>query len=389
METSILSGLEASKALYSSLESRISHLKDRGIVPGLAAVLVGNNPASEIYVKNKTKKFESLGLKTDVFRLEETVSEDELLSLIIKLNTDSEFHGILVQLPLPKHIDSEKVLNAIIPTKDVDGFHPENAGLLSIGKPRFVPCTPKGIMFILRHFNIDLNGKHVVVIGRSNIVGRPISILASLKELGNATVTLCHSGTKDLKYFSKQADVLVAALGSPEFVDSSYIKEGACLVDVGINRIEIDGKSKIVGDVNQDSVTGIASSLTPVPKGVGPMTIAMLVENTVLSAELLLNWFLLAGDIMYKKLLFIILPFLLFSCTSNVDEAEVKKARQFFESVFQDSVLDSPEFQASLGYKSNYDKWDDITWQASRQRAYRAKDDLDYLEKNIYFDKLD
>ena len=289
METSILSGLEASKALYSSLEGRISHLKQHGIVPGLAAVLVGNNPASEIYVKNKTKKFESLGLKTDVFRLEETVSEDKLLSLISKLNNNSEFHGILVQLPLPKHIDSEKVLNAIIPTKDVDGFHPENAGLLSIGKPRFVPCTPKGIIFMLKHFNIDLNGKHVVVIGRSNIVGRPISILASLKELGNATVTLCHSGTKDLKYYSKQADVLVAALGSPEFVDRSYIKEGVCLVDVGINRIEVDGESKIVGDVNQHSVSGIASSLTPVPKGVGPMTIAMLVENTVLSAELLLN----------------------------------------------------------------------------------------------------
>ena len=289
METSILSGLEASKALYSSLESRISDLKDHGIFPGLAAVLVGNNPASEIYVKNKTKKFESLGLKTDVFRLEEEVSEEELLSLITRLNNDADFHGILVQLPLPKHIDSEKVLNAIIPTKDVDGFHPENAGLLSIGKPRFIPCTPKGIMFILKHFNIDLNGKHVVVIGRSNIVGRPISILASLKELGNATVTLCHSGTKDLKFFSKQADILVAALGSPQFVDSSYIKEGACLVDVGINRIEVDGKSKIVGDVNQDSVTGIASSLTPVPKGIGPMTIAMLVENTVLSAELLLN----------------------------------------------------------------------------------------------------
>ena len=289
METSILSGLEASKALYSSLESRISDLKDHGIIPGLAAVLVGNNPASEIYVNNKTKKFESLGLKTDVFRLEENVSEDELLSLIARLNNDADFHGILVQLPLPKHIDSEKVLNAIIPTKDVDGFHPENAGLLSIGKPRFIPCTPKGIMFILKHFNIDLNGKHVVVIGRSNIVGRPISILASLKELGNATVTLCHSGTKDLKFFSKQADILVAALGSPQFVDSSYIKKGACLVDVGINRIEVDGKSKIVGDVNQDSVTGIASSLTPVPKGIGPMTIAMLVENTVLSAELLLN----------------------------------------------------------------------------------------------------
>ena len=289
METAILSGIEASKALYSSLEDRISRLKNHGITPGLAAVLVGNNPASEIYVKNKTKKFEALGLKTDLFRLNEDVSEQELLSLIDKLNSDNEFHGILVQLPLPKHIDSEKVLNAIIPTKDVDGFHPENAGLLSIGKPRFIPCTPKGMMFILKHFNIDLNGKHVVVIGRSNIVGRPISILASLKELGNATVTLCHSGTKDLKYHSKQADVLVAALGSPEFVDASYIKEGACILDVGINRIERDGKSKIVGDVNQESVTGIASSLTPVPKGVGPMTIAMLVENTVLSAELLLN----------------------------------------------------------------------------------------------------
>ena len=289
MNTSILSGVEASKALYNSLEDRIALLKKQSIIPGLAAVLVGNNPASEIYVRNKTKKFEALGLKTDLFRLDENVSEEQLLSLIDKLNTDSEFHGILVQLPLPKHIDSEKVLNAIVPTKDVDGFHPENAGLLSIGKPRFIPCTPKGMMFILKHFNIDLNGKHVVVIGRSNIVGRPISILASLKELGNATVTLCHSGTKDLKYFSKQADVLVAALGSPQFVDSSYIKKGACLIDVGINRIEVDGKSKIVGDIDQESVMGIADSLTPVPKGVGPMTIAMLVENTVLSAELLLN----------------------------------------------------------------------------------------------------
>ena len=289
MNTSILSGVEASKALYNSLEDRIAILKKQSIIPGLAAVLVGNNPASKIYVRNKTKKFEALGLKTDLFRLDENVSEEELLSLIDKLNTDSEFHGILVQLPLPKHIDSEKVLNAIVPTKDVDGFHPENAGLLSIGKPRFIPCTPKGMMFILKHFNIDLNGKHVVVIGRSNIVGRPISILVSLKELGNATVTLCHSGTKDLKYFSKQADVLVAALGSPQFVDSSYIKKGACLIDVGINRIEVDGKSKIVGDIDQESVMGIADSLTPVPKGVGPMTIAMLVENTVLSAELLLN----------------------------------------------------------------------------------------------------
>ena len=289
MDTKILSGLDASKALFDGLVARIDYLKSKGITPGLAAVLVGENPASEIYVRNKTKKFESLGLKSDLFRLSKDVEETELLKLIEDLNNNNEIHGILVQLPLPKHIDSEKVLNAISPTKDVDGFHPENAGLLSIGKPRFVPCTPKGIMFILKHFNVDLNGKHVVVIGRSNIVGRPISILSSLKTLGNATVTLCHSGTKDLKYFSKQADVLIAALGSPEFVDASYIKDGACLVDVGINRIEKDGKSRIVGDVNQESVTGIASSLTPVPKGVGPMTIAMLVENTVLSAELLLN----------------------------------------------------------------------------------------------------
>ena len=289
MDTKILSGLDASKALFDGLVARIDHLKSKGITPGLAAVLVGENPASEIYVRNKTKKFESLGLKSYLFRLSKDVKETELLKLIEDLNNNNEIHGILVQLPLPKHIDSEKVLNAIFPTKDVDGFHPENAGLLSIGKPRFVPCTPKGIIFLLKHFNVDLNGKHVVVIGRSNIVGRPISILSSLKTLGNATVTLCHSGTKDLKYFSKQADVLIAALGSPEFVDASYIKDGACLVDVGINRIEKDGKSKIVGDVNQESVTGIASSLTPVPKGVGPMTIAMLVENTVLSAELLLN----------------------------------------------------------------------------------------------------
>jgi len=289
MDTVILSGLDASKALYKSLEDRINYLKDKNITPGLAAVLVGNNPASEIYVRNKTKKFDSLGLKTNLFRLDENVSEKELLSLIQDLNSNNDFHGILLQLPLPKHVNSENVLNAIIPTKDVDGFHPENAGLLSIGKPRFIPCTPKGIIYILKHFNIDLNGKHVVVIGRSNIVGRPISILTSLKKIGNATVTLCHSGTKDLKFFSKQADILIAALGSPEFVDASYIKEGACLIDVGINRVERNGKSKIVGDIDQESVLGKASSLTPVPKGVGPMTIAMLVENTVLSAELLLN----------------------------------------------------------------------------------------------------
>lgn len=289
LDTKILSGIEASHALYDSLHDRIQALKEKGIIPGLAAILVGEDPASQIYVRNKTKRFDALGLKSDLYRLETSVSQEELLDLIAKINADDSFHGILVQLPLPKHIDSDKVIHAIDPKKDVDGFHPENAGLLSIGRPRFVPCTPKGIMFMLQHFDVDLNGKHVVVVGRSNIVGRPVSVLSSLKSLGNATVTLCHSGTSDLKYFTQQADVVVAAMGSPEFLDASFIKEGACLVDVGINRIERDGKSVIVGDVNQSSVMGKASSLTPVPKGVGPMTIAMLVENTIVSAELLLN----------------------------------------------------------------------------------------------------
>ena len=288
LDTKILSGIEASHALYDSLHDRIHALKEGGITPGLAAILVGEDSASQIYVRNKTKRFDALGLKSDLYRLEASVSEQELLDLIAKINADDNFHGILVQLPLPKHIDSNKVIHAIDPKKDVDGFHPENAGLLSIGRPRFVPCTPKGIMFMLQHFDVDLNGKHVVVVGRSNIVGRPVSVLSSLKSLGNATVTLCHSGTSDLKYFTQQADVVVAAMGSPEFLDASFIKEGACLVDVGINRIERDGKSVIVGDVNQSSVMGKASSLTPVPKGVGPMTIAMLVENTIVSAELLL-----------------------------------------------------------------------------------------------------
>ena len=288
-DTKILSGLESSKALYESLHERIDALKEKGVTPGLAAILVGEDPASQIYIRNKTKRFDALGLKSEIYRLESSVSEQELLDLIATINADNSFHGILVQLPLPKHIDSDKVIHAIDPIKDVDGFHPENAGLLAIGKPRFIPCTPKGIMFMLKHFQVDLHGKHVVVVGRSNIVGRPISVLSSLKALGNATVTLCHSGTSDLKHFTKQADVVVAAMGSPEFLDASFIKEGACIVDVGINRIERDGKSTIVGDVNQSSVMGKASALTPVPKGVGPMTIAMLVENTVFSAELLLN----------------------------------------------------------------------------------------------------
>jgi len=288
-DTVILSGIEASNALYDSLHARIDALKKKGVIPGLAAILVGENPASQIYISNKTKKFDSLGLKSDIYRLPEDTQEEELLELINKINNDNLFHGILVQLPLPKHIDSQKVIHAISPSKDVDGFHPENAGLVSIGSPRFIPCTPKGIMYVLKHFNIPIDGKHVVVVGRSNIVGRPVSVLSSLKSMGNATVTICHSGTSDLKEFTTQADIVVAAMGSPEFLDASFIKEGACLIDVGINRIERDGKSIIVGDINQPSVMGKANALTPVPKGIGPMTIAMLVDNTILSAELLTN----------------------------------------------------------------------------------------------------
>ena len=188
-DTIILSGLEASSALYNSLHARIDALKSKQITPGLAAILIGENPASQIYIRNKTKKFDSLGLKSEIYRLEEGVSEEELLRLINQINNDDTFHGILVQLPLPNHIDSQKIIHAISPTKDVDGFHPENAGLLSIGTPRFVPCTPKGIMYILEHFNIKLHGQHVVVVGRSNIVGRPVSVLSSLKSLAELAIS--------------------------------------------------------------------------------------------------------------------------------------------------------------------------------------------------------
>jgi len=286
----LLDGKKTSIEIKEEIKKTVSAIKLKGErVPHLAAVLVGNDGASLTYVGSKVRSCEKVGFKSTLIHLDENISEEELISEIDKLNNNNKIDGYIVQLPLPKHINEEKILMMVNPEKDVDGFHPFNFGKMAQNMDSFIPATPYGIIELIDRYSIETEGKNTVVIGRSNIVGRPISILTSLKELGNATVTLCHSGTKDLKFFSKQADILVAALGSPQFVDSSYIKEGACLVDVGINRIEIDGKSKIVGDVNQDSVTGIASSLTPVPKGVGPMTIAMLVENTVLSAELLLN----------------------------------------------------------------------------------------------------
>ena len=287
-EPLILSGKDVSQSVYKSLLNRISKLKDQNTTPGLAVVIVGEDPASQVYVRSKTKKFKQLNLNTESFKLPDSTSEDELLKLIHSLNKNDQFHGILVQLPLPKQINSQRVLQTIDPKKDVDGFHPENVGLLSIGRPRFVPCTPKGIMRILSHYNIDLKGKHVVVVGRSNIVGRPISILTSLKQEGsNGTTTICHSGTPDISQFTKSADVIIVALGVPQFLTSEMLKDGAIVIDVGINRMDADTEKgyKLVGDAHWESIASKISAATPVPGGVGPMTIAMLVENTVEAAE--------------------------------------------------------------------------------------------------------
>ena len=284
----ILSGKDVSSSVYKGLSERIHALREKGITPGLAVVLVGEDPASQVYVRSKTRTFKKLDLFTQTYILPKDTSQDELLGLIKELNNDNSYHGILVQLPLPKHIESDKVINAIDPKKDVDGFHPENAGLLAIGRPRFIPCTPKGIMRILEQYKIDLNGKHVVVVGRSNIVGRPISILTSMKMDGaNATTTICHSGTPNIQYHTKTADVIIVALGVPSFLDHEMIKKDAVVIDVGINRIDADNQKgyKLVGDADWQSIEKKASAATPVPGGVGPMTIAMLVENTVEAAE--------------------------------------------------------------------------------------------------------
>lgn len=284
----ILSGKEVSASVYNSLDQKIKSLRKNNITPGLAVVLVGEDSASQVYVRSKTKTFNKLSLFTKTYRLPSDSSEKELLELIDNLNKNNLFHGILVQLPLPSHIDSDKVINTILPSKDVDGFHPENAGLLSIGKPRFIPCTPKGIMEILKYYKIKLDGKHVVVVGRSNIVGRPISILTSLKgENSNGTTTICHSGTKDIGNHTKSADVVIVALGVPGFLKENMIKKGAVVIDVGINRVDDTSEKgyRLVGDVDWERIYNKAAAITPVPGGVGPMTIAMLVQNTVEAAE--------------------------------------------------------------------------------------------------------
>ena len=287
--TQLFSGKDVSESVYESLIPKIESLRSHGVVPGLAAILVGEDPASRVYVRSKARRFELLNLFTETIRLDAGISQDKLVAKIRSINTDGRFHGTLVQLPLPKNIDDNEIINMVNPMKDVDGFHPENVGFLTIGNPRFIPCTPKGIMRILSYYDVELLGKHVVIIGRSNIVGRPISILTSLKKsFSNATTTICHSGTEDIRYFTKQADIIIAAMGVPNILDKSYIKPGVILIDVGINRVDDDSEKgyKLVGDIDRKSVTDIANGLTPVPGGVGPMTIAMLVENTVEAAAL-------------------------------------------------------------------------------------------------------
>ena len=288
IETQVLSGKIISQHVYDSLALRIATLKNITITPSLAVVLVGNNPASAVYVRSKENIFNHLTLHTKTFQLEQDTTELELLKLLNNLNNDKQYHGILVQLPLPGHIDTQNILCSIDPRKDVDGFHPENVGLLSTGHPRYIPCTPKGIIKILEYARISLHQKHVVVIGRSNIVGRPISILTSLKmENSNGTTTLCHSGTLDIKNFTMHADVVIAAIGQPKSITGDMIKSGTVVIDVGINRVDAKNEKsyKLVGDVDWDSIQGIAAAATPVPGGIGPMTIAMLVENTVEAAE--------------------------------------------------------------------------------------------------------
>jgi methylenetetrahydrofolate dehydrogenase (NADP+)/methenyltetrahydrofolate cyclohydrolase len=257
-------------------------LLEKGVVPHLAAVLVGDDPASAVYVRNKQIACEKAGFKSTLHRLPATTSQSELMALVHSLNADPDVHGILVQLPLPKGLDSTAILDAIHPSKDVDGFHAENVGLMSQGRPRFLPCTPAGVMRMLKVSGIETSGKHAVVIGRSDIVGKPMAMLLAQKGV-DATVTLCHSRTPDLGAFCRQADILVAALGIPQFVKGDMVKPGAVVIDVGINRLG----DKLVGDVDYAAAAQVASAITPVPGGVGPMTIAMLLENTLRSARML------------------------------------------------------------------------------------------------------
>lgn len=274
----IIDGKKISSEIKEELKKQVEQLKSKGIHPCLAVIQVGNDPASTVYVGNKKKACAYIGIDSRSFELPGNTRQEELLALIHRLNEDNTVHGILVQLPVPDHMDEKEILRAISPSKDVDGFHPQSVGALSVGEPGFVSCTPAGIVELLKRSGVEIDGKECVVVGRSNIVGKPMAMLL-LRE--NGTVTVCHSHTKDLKEICKRADILVAAIGKPVFFDASYVKEGAVVIDVGIHRGE---NNQLCGDVDFDSVADKASAITPVPGGVGPMTIAMLMKNCVDSA---------------------------------------------------------------------------------------------------------
>lgn len=279
MAAQIINGVELASAKRAQLAKEVEELKKKGIEPGLAVILVGDNPASHSYVKGKQKACAEVGIRSTLLTFPATITESMLLEQIGRLNRDETVHGILVQLPLPNHINELKIIEAIAPEKDVDGFHPINVGRMMVGQKAFLPCTPYGILFMVQSLGIEIAGKHVVVVGRSNIVGKPVGQLF-LRE--HATVTYCHSKTKDLAAITRQADILIVAVGKANLIGAEHVKEGAIVIDVGVNRLE---NGKLCGDVRFDEVKEVASYLTPVPKGVGPMTITMLLHNTVEAAR--------------------------------------------------------------------------------------------------------
>lgn len=279
MAATVIDGKETAKTIREELAIEAKALAEKGIVPGLTVILVGNDPASESYVKGKIKGCAEIGIHSELIRMEPSVTQAELLAEIERLNQNPNVHGILVQLPLPKHIAETAVIDAISPEKDVDGFHPISVGNMLIGNETFLPCTPHGVIELIKRTGTEISGKHAVVVGRSNIVGKPVAMLL-LQE--NATVTICHSRTPDLAAITKQADILVVAVGRAHMIGAEHVKPGTVVIDVGVNRIET---GKLVGDVKFDEVKEIASYITPVPGGVGPMTITMLLKNTVRSAQ--------------------------------------------------------------------------------------------------------
>jgi len=289
METILIDGKKISEEIKQELQQKILRLKDQGIIPGLAAVLVGENPASQTYVRSKAKACENVGIYSEVIRKPAETTQTELMEIVRELNIRSDIDGILVQLPLPGHIDESAVTLLIDPAKDVDGFHPYNVGMMLLGRPTFLPCTPAGIIELLRRYRIDPAGKEVVVLGRSNIVGKPVGIMLMQKaEMANATVTFCHSRTSDLGHICRRADILIAAIGKARFVKADMVKEGAVIIDVGVNRVEDKTAKKgyrLAGDVDFEPCRQKASYISPVPGGVGPMTIAMLLTNTVNASE--------------------------------------------------------------------------------------------------------